>query len=701
MPLAITEEHRQLAAVARDLAEREKTIQLAQQMLDTPEDPAADLWKALSEPGLLNLHIPEEFGGQGFGLPELAVVVEELGRAACPGPFLPTCIASAIIVALGDLGLSKRWLPGLADGTLRGAFGVGPWSLGGGLADVFVVVDGADVVVAAGPDVTVVPHESLDPTRRVAEISFDAGSVVRVAGASPTAVAVARALAAAEASGIAHACTEMAVDYAKVRQQFGRVIGSFMAVKHHCANMKVQAELATAAAWDAAQAAPASPEGQMVAAVAAAVALPAATFCSQTNIQVHGGIGYTWEHPAHLYLRRSGVSAALFGPVSAAQEDIYRLVQSGVRRSLTVELPPEADTYRAEVQQFIAGLPSDSDQQRPALVDSGYLVPHWPKPWGRSAGPVEQLVIDEEFERAGARLPDLGIGGWVTLTFTQHGTEGQVARWTRPSLMGETQWCQLFSEPNAGSDAAGIQTRGTRVEGGWLVNGQKLWTSGAQFCTHGFATVRTDPDAPKHAGVTMMAIDLHAPGVTIRPLRSIAGHSGFNEVFFDDVLVPDDDVVGEVNGGWLVARATLGNERVTIGSGRVTARDIDPLVLLRLAAKDGGAGAGTARQIGAVIAEGQAMKLINLRTVLRAVIGAEPSPEGNVTKLLNSEHGQRVAELAMALAGPAGAVTDRDDSVSPQWVSVRSLSIAGGTSEIARNQIGERLLGLPREPGLK
>ena len=485
-----------------------------------------------------------------------------------------------------------------------------------------------------------VPHDNLDPTRRVAEIVAWSGGT-RVAGAGALAMAVARTIAAAECAGMAHAATEMAMGYAKVREQFGRVIGSFMAVKHHCANMKVQAELATAAAWDAAQSPLGTPEGQLSAAVAASVALAAARLCAQTNIQVHGGIGYTWEHPAHLYIRRAGALAGLVGPVGTAQEDVYRLVKAGTTRPMSIDLPPEADAYRSEVRTFIAGLPVDDDARRGARVDGGYLVPHWAAPWGRGAGPVEQLVIDEEFDKAGVERPDLGIGGWVTLTYTQHGRPDQVARWTRRSLMDEDRWCQLFSEPNAGSDAAGIRTRGTRVDGGWVINGQKVWTSGAQLCSHGFATVRTYPGASKHAGVTMMAIDLKAAGVTVRPLRSIAGHSGFNEVFFDDVFVRDDDVVGEVNGGWSVARATLGNERVTIGSGRVTARDVDPSVLFRLAAADASVEAGAAREIGAVVAEGQAMKLINLRTVLRAVIGAEPSPEGNVTSCSTASMARR------------------------------------------------------------
>jgi alkylation response protein AidB-like acyl-CoA dehydrogenase len=702
--MAITEEHRQLAAVARDLTERHGALRQAQQLLDAPDDALTDLWKALAEPGLLGLPIPEAFGGQGYGLSELAVVVEELGRAVCPSPFLPSSMAGAIIAGLDDGVMAKRWLPGLADGSLVGGVGVSTWVLGADLADVIVLIDSSDVTVVDRSGVVVRSHANLDLTRRVGEVAVSDPRAARVvAGAGARALAVARTLAAAEAAGLAQATTEMAVEYAKVRQQFGRVIGSFMAVKHHCANMKVRAELATAAAWDAARAAAGEgQQGELAAAVAAAIALPAAIFCAQTNIQVHGGIGYTWEHAAHLYLRRAGALSCLFGPGVRASEDVYRLSASGVSRPVGIDLPPEAEAYRHDVRVFL----SDKgvrrpEEQRAALVDSGYLVPHWPKPWGREAAAIEQLVIDEEFDRAGVIRPDLGIGGWVTLTFTQHGTADQVQRWTRPSLMGETEWCQLFSEPNAGSDAAGIQTRGTKVGGGWLVNGQKLWTSGAQHCTHGFATVRTDSEAPKHQGVTMMAIDLKASGVTIRPLRSITGHSGFNEVFFDDVFVPDEDVVGETNAGWSVARATLGNERVTIGSGRVTARDFDATALVGVAERDGPADVRVACDVGALVAEGQAMKLINLRAVVRAVMGVEPSPEGNVTKLLNSEHGQRVAEAAMNLSGASGALTDVGGSPADRWISVRSLTIAGGTSEIGRSQIGERVLGLPREPGLK
>ena len=162
-----------------------------------------------------------------------------------------------------------------------------------------------------------------------------------------------------------------------------------------------------------------------------------------------------------------------------------------------------------------------AEQQRDFLVDSGYLVPHWPKPWGRAADVLEQLVIEEEF--ADVERPDMGITGWVTLTIAQAGNDDQRERWVEPVLRGQVMWCQLFSEPGAGSDAAAVRTSAKKVDGGWRVTGQKVWTSLAHQCQWGLATVRTDPDAPKHAGVTMMAIDMKAPGVTVNPLRGMTG----------------------------------------------------------------------------------------------------------------------------------------------------------------------------------
>ncbi|HEX2850981.1 MAG TPA: acyl-CoA dehydrogenase [Acidimicrobiales bacterium] len=718
MSIAITEDHRALAATASDVLKRRDSRAAARALLEASTEPMPDLWKDAVELGWLGLHVPEEYGGSGYGIEELVVVVEELGRAIAPGPFVPTVVASAVLVAAGDDAARKGLLPGLVDGTAVAGVGLGGrvevrdgaasgsagTVLGGGLATVILVGAGDDVVVieAGAPGVTVQTPTNLDPTRRSARVVLDNAPATVLPGARRAFVDLARVILAAEAVGIARECTESAAEYAKVRQQFGRPIAMYQAVKHHCANMVVATELATSAVWDAARAA--SKGGDQLtyaAAVAATLAGPAADLCANLNIQVHGGIGFTWEHDAHLYLRRATTLRALLDNDAAATE-LTDLVRKGVRRARTVDLPPEAEPIREEVRAFadsIKGL--DAAAQRDALIKSGYVMPHWPKPWGREAGAIEQLVIEQEFEKAGVKRPGYGITGWVILTLIQHATDDQVQRWVPSALSQEVIWCQLFSEPDAGSDAAGIKTKATRVDGGWLVNGQKVWTSGAHVAGKGFATVRTNPDVPKHDGITTMVIDMKAPGVEVRPLRMTSGMSEFNEVFFNDVFVPDDDVVGPIDGGWTVARATLGNESVSIGGGQggmslpgdalVAPFDAHPERL-----------AGGAARVGRYIAEHQAMNLLNLRSANRAVSGAEPGPEGAMTKLVLSEIGHEAAAILSELSGPEAAFMDGEGAMSNMLVLMhRAMSIAGGTSEIKRNQIGERILGLPRDPLIK
>ena len=719
MAIAISDAHRELADVARSFLQAEKARAAARALLDAPDEPRPGFWDSMVELGWTGLHVPERYGGSGYGLPELAVVLEALGRSVAPGPFLPTVVLSAIIADCGSDDQRARLLPGLVDGSTVAGLG-----LGGSLAIGDEVVDGdagivlgtgtADVLaLAVGDDLAVVPRNAagvtvagggnLDPTRRSARVRLDGVALDAVSvlpGWRSRALAFARTLAAAEASGGARECVEMATDYAKAREQFGRVIGTYGPVKHHCANMLVAAELATAATWDAARAASGDPEQfALASAVAATQALSAYVGNAQLNIQVHGGIGFTWEHDAHMLLRRAGALAALFEPGVAAA-DVARIIDGGVTRRLDLELPPEADVIRDEVRALVAEVTAlPAEQRRSRLIDAGLAMPHWPIPWGRAARAVEQIVIDQELDRAGVERPQYGITGWITLTLIQHASADQVERWVRPSLEGELVWCQLFSEPNAGSDAAGIRTRGTRVEGGWRVSGQKVWTSGAQYCERGLATVRTDPDAPKHAGITMMVIDMHAEGVDVRPLREASGGAMFNEVFFDDVFVPDDDVVGPVSGGWTVARSTLGNERVSIGGSEGVGGGGLLLDVYRQR-KDAVPDAG--RIVGRLLAEAQTMRVLNLRRAERAVAGGEPGPEGNVTKLLSAEHAQRVADAGLAILGPEVALTDGlGGRVGAALIFSRALSIAGGTSEITRNQIGERILGLPRDPLVK
>src|SRR5436305_7440585 len=463
--------------------------------------------------------------------------------------------------------------------------------------------------------------------------------------------------------------------------------------------MLVASELAAGAAWDAGRAGTGGGDQfSYTAAVAAVLAVPAALGNANLNIQVLGGIGMTWEHDAHLYMRRATAIAAVLGAGQAAIE-VTDLVRGGLRRAAAIDLPPEAEPIRAAIRPDIDRLAAlTGDERKQALIETGYAMPHWPRPWGRDAKAIEQLVIEQELRAAGIKRPSLGITSWIILTLIQYATPDQVDRYVPPALRQDVIWCQLFSEPGAGSDAAGIRTRATKVDGGWKVNGQKVWTSGAHLASFGLATVQTDPDARKHEGITMMVIDMHAPGVTVRPLKMPNGGSDFNEVFFDDVFVPDPDVVGPVNGGWTVARATLGNESVSIGGGQGgMSFPGDGLIPPYDAHPDRLVGGET--RIGRYIADYQAMNLLNLRAANRAVAGDGPGPEGNVTKLVLSELAHEAAAILADLSGPELAFLDGDGAIAGSLVlHNRALSVAGGTSEIKRNQIGERILGLPRDP---
>jgi alkylation response protein AidB-like acyl-CoA dehydrogenase len=718
MPIAISEDHRSLAEVADSVLTKRQARAAARSLLESDDDSSSPpaLWNEFTSLGWLGLHLPENYGGSGFGLEELAVVVEQLGRHVAPGPFVPTVIASAVIDATADEATKSRLLPGLAGGEVTAAVAVngevtvadgtvtGSLSpvLAAAAADLILAVAGDDVVIIeVGPGVSIETPANLDPARRSGRVTFDNVPVTVLAGARSAFADLARTILAAEAVGVAVGCTEQAAEYAKQRVAFGRPIGMFQAVKHHCANMYTAAELATAAVWDAARAAASGGEQfAIAAAAAAALAGPAAYLCANLNTQVHGGIGYTWEHDAHLYLRRALVLQALLD-VEMAAAAVTDLARRSVRREKSIELPPEAAVIREEVRAFANSAKGLSeDKQRRRLIDTGYLRPNWPRPWGRAAGAVEQLVIEQEFKAAGIQRPLDVITGYVMLTLIQQADSSQVARWVPSALAGEEIWCQLFSEPDAGSDAANIKTRGTRTEGGWLLSGQKVWTSGATRASKGIATVRTDPDAPKHKGVTMMVVDMKAPGVEIRPLRQPDGGAHFCEVFLNDVFVPDENVVGPVNEGWKVARATLGNESISIGGDESGMSTPGSTLIDAFDAHPDRLPGGQAR-IGRYIAGLQASGALNLRSGSRAVLGAGPGPEGAIAKLVLTELGHEVAAM-MALLGTPELVFLSGEGEFAARINFthRILAIGGGTSEIKRNQIGERILGLPRDPVL-
>jgi 3-oxochol-4-en-24-oyl-CoA dehydrogenase len=756
MTLGLTEEHLQLAETVRGWAHRHCPADVVRAAADGPDSGSAhyreSLAPGLAEQGLLGLHMPEEDGGQGYGLPELAVAVEETGRALVPGAFLPTVLASAALVAAGVTG---KLVTGLADGSKTGAVGLaagltgsaepdgglalegesGP-VLGGSAADLVVLpVQTEDGEVWAAIDagaLDIAALESLDLTRPVARVRAERAVVPAdrlLTGLDRRAVtSLAAILLGAEASGIADWVTRAASDYAKLRHQFGRPIGQFQAVKHRCAQMLTAAEQAAAAVWDAARTAadpvtpgpaadgdPAGRQREFAAGVAAVVALDAAVSCAQRYIQVLGGIGYTWEHEAHLYYRRALSLRALLGPSAEWAEHVAGLALSGVRRPVQVELPGGDAGLRAQVRaelSEIAGLTGAERARR--LAADGWVVPHMPRPWGRDAGALEQVIIAQEMRAAGVRAPSLVIGAWVVPALIQYGTAEQQQRFLPPTLRGEYLWCQLFSEPGAGSDLAGLTTRAVRADGdgetgaGWKLTGQKIWTSLAKQAAWAICIARTDPAAPKHDGITYFLVDMSSPGVEVRPLREITGESMFNQVFLDEVFVPDDCVVGEVNGGWRVARTTLANERVSLSQTWTFGCGVPELLGVARVAADVPLG-----RVGTLVCEGHAIDLLGLRVTLKQLSGTEPGATGSVRKLLSMHHAQQVAELCLAMSGTSGALgggaAGAGAGVAPsgapdgahwarQVLMTQALTIGGGTTDIQLNIIGERILGLPRDP---
>ena len=540
---------------------------------------------------------------------DLAAALEALARALTPGPVLPAVLASLLTGEPATVALT----PGTLAGSDRVTGETGPVLPSGGPL-LACTQDGTWFVLELDqPGVTVTSLPPVDFSRDLATIRLDDVPVppgsLRPGLGTDRVRDLAATLFAAEAAGVAAWCSETAAGYAGIRRQFGRPIGSFQAVKHLCATMACRAERAAALAWDAARAADEAPdEHPFAAAAAAALALDDAVDNAKDCIQVLGGIGFTWEHDAHLYLRRALALRQLLGGTPAWRERLAVLAATGLRRAAQAQPQPES--------------------------------------------------------------PYPGIGAWAGPAIEKYGTEAQRQRFLGPTRDGSITWCQLFSEPEAGSDLASLRTRGVpmkgdgEVGGGWLLSGQKVWTSLAHQADWAICLARTDPDAPKHQGISYFLVDMHAPGIDIRPLREITGRTMFNEVFLDDVFVPDDGLLGAPGDGWRIAMSTLSAERVAIGSG--------PAQTFK----------ESTERAGYHVACGHAVALLGER-------GAHPA----IRKLLGTAHRQESAESALEHLGPAGAA---ETDASQEFLLTRCLSIAGGTTQILLTQVAERVLGLPR-----
>ena len=734
MSIAIEEDHLALLDSVRRFTADRCTPAVARAAMDAEADAWPPFWDALGGLGWLGLAVPEADGGEGYGFAELVVVLEELGRSIAPGPVLPTVWAAAVLppgsprladlatgravgtVALGgDLTLGGK---GLGDGaTATGS--VGP-VLCGAIADVIVVpvaAAGAERwCVVSGADVTVTPLESLDATRRLAQLELVDAPVCPAARAHPRSgragrrgagrrrvrgrrgmvrrhrLGVRQGPAAVRSSHRAVPGREAPVcRHARApRAGAGRGLGRRRCPGRAMARMAARLRRSSRAALSVA--------------AAGAVAFDGFAAVAKDCIQVLGGIGFTWEHDAHLYLRRALALRQLFGGPSPWRQATARLALEGVRRQLTLELPAEADTLRDEVRavvEVVAALPKDD--RRTALANAGLIVPHWAPPWGRDAGAVEQLVIDEELRRAQVRVPHLQVGAWAAPTIAVHGTIEQQERWVRSHaarrdrLVPAVQRARGRVRPRIG-DHRGDQ--GRRRVAAQRPEGVDLDGQGGRL---GHLPGPHEPDGAE----ARRHLVLHRRHGHPRPRHPAA--AGADRVWpcstrssSTTCSSPTTASSGEVDGGWPLARTTLANERVSMGSGSSFGGGIEALMGLvaeRLASGALTADALLLDELGRLVAEAHSLAVMGLRTTVRSVTGAAPGSEASVRKLLGVEHDQRTQELGLALLGPEGATTI---GAAAQWtfgfLANRCLTIAGGTSEIQRNVIGERLLGLPRDP---
>ncbi len=695
-----------------------------------------DFWDALVAHGLHAVHLPEHLGGQGGSLAEAACVIDAAGYGLLPGPLLPTVIAgavlataagqpavAAVLAALGAGRTATLVLP--ADGEITATGTETGWRLDGtagpqlGLCSADIIVLGARTEAgepiwfaldADADGLTVHAQTSTDLTRDVGTLdcrAVPAGEVLNGIDEG-TAVGTAAGLMAAEAAGIARWCVERVVDHLKVREQFGRPIGSFQALQHKAAMLYIHSELASAAAWDAVREADRAPVQQHIAAAGAAItAIGRLPELAVDALTMFGAIGYTWEHDLHLYWKRAISLAAATGPAANWARALGDPDLPG--RDFSIELAEVEPDFRARIAAALdtaAGLRNDTPgrqnpeydeyrtgPQRTALADAGLVAPHLPAPWGLSATPAQQLIIDEEFDKRPYLVrPSLGIAEWILPTVLTAGTDAQRDRFALPTMRGKIGWCQLFSEPGAGSDLAGLATRATKVDGGWRISGQKVWTSSAQRADWGALLARTDPEAKKHKGIGYFLVDMTTPGITVSPLRTAGGEAHFNEVFFDDVFVPDDMLVGAPTDGWSHALATMANERVAIGAYVKQDKESELRALAQRAPQD----TQVRVALGEVRAATNAIGALAVRDTLGRLAGHGPGPASSIGKVGTALLVRRVTADALAFSGRAAMMGGGAQPAVARSLMMPAEVIGGGTVEIQLNIIATMILGLPR-----
>ncbi len=665
-----------------------------------PRDPAdPGLWgRIVEEQGWPALALPEEHQGWGFSMVELTLVLEELGRTLVPTPLLQTTLASSVLIDANHPALEE-----IATGTSAALLH----------ADT-VLGHPALVVLQSGSgwalsrDFTLTPCHHLDPTRALHRIEVHSSEPLRTGEHALVRAWVALA---AELVGVAQASLDMAVDYAKVREQFGRPIGSFQAIKHKCADMLLAVESARSATYAAAESL-----DPLTARTALTRAKEAAVDCSGENIQIHGGIGFTTECDAHLYFKRAHSLKSLLGAPGTHCAEVAAAALFGASPLPQRSLSQDDESFRQQARSWLEealqgefavlrgrGWAGDMDalvEERRAwdrrLDEGGWSGLAWPKPWGRGASLAQEVIFHEEYARARAPGRAAHIGeSLLGPTLIAFGTEEQKQRFLPRILDGSELWCQGYSEPNAGSDLANVQCKAELRDGRWHIDGQKVWTSLAGFSDWCFVIVRTSNPPKKHRGLSYLLVPMDQPGVSIVPIDQISGGTEFAEVFLDDAVTDAQNIVGQVDGGWKVAMGTLALERgaSTLAQQLAFANELEDV--MQAAKRSGAADNPLVRDRLARAWMGLRIMRLNALRVLNAE-GTSLSREGLITKLYWANWHRDLGELAMDVLGPAAASAGGDLERLFLWT--RCDTIYAGTNQIQRNIIGERGLGLPKEP---
>lgn len=733
MALAITTEQEQLVDAVTRFANRHAPVDKTRASADSiAAGEIPSWWAEFVAQGFHAVHLPDEVGGQGGTLADMACVIEAAAAALMPGPLLSTATASAV-AAMGD---ASELLAELAAGTTAAAVlpehsdvratadGAG-WRLSGSAQSTLGLLAAQRLLLTAytvdgelwfalntsEDGVTVLPQDGTDLCTDVGELHL-----ADVVAAPLTGIDTARArcvvvaLAACAAAGTVRRCTEAAIDYIRTREQFGRPVGAFQALQHKAAVLLVNTELAAAAAWDAVRANEESLEQHRLAAAAAGLmAIATSPDLVLDSMLMFGAIGYTWEHDTHLYWRRATALAASLGPTTRWSREVGELART-VKRSTALNVGDVESEFR---RQLVATLdraatltnehPAEDSRspglatgtQRDVLADAGLVAPQLPAPWGIDASAVQQVIISEEFERRPQLVkPSLGIAEWILPTILTSGSDEQRERFAEPILRGTARWCQLFSEPGAGSDLASLTTRAVKVDGGWLVNGHKIWTSSADQAQFGAMLARTDPDASKHRGIGYFLVDMSWQGIEVCPIQQASGNADFNEVFLTDVFVPDDMLVGEADGGWSLAVETMAVERTAIGN-YVTIDRSGPL--RQVADVEGPERDAALRALGDVEAFTTAIKAMVLRETLRLVQGQSAGATSSIAKYAMVLLLRRAWTATLSLTGRTAMLAQSDPPVVQPYLWMPSELIGGGTPEIQLTVIASMILGLPRK----